>query len=194
VLPGSGQIVSQTRPVSGFHEISVSDGATLIVKQTGQESLRVVADDNLIDQVRAEVRDGKLRLGFERSRPFASQHGLRFEVEVRELSEVSASGGSHVEASGIATPALRVDVSGGGRVTASGTATDLAVSTSGGATYDGRALGGRSARVDASGGAHSVVNAAEDVEAHASGGAHVEYLGSPRLRQETSGGGSVRAY
>ena len=45
----------------GVVQLSITDGATLIVKQTGQESLRVVTDDNLIDQVRAEVQDGKLR-------------------------------------------------------------------------------------------------------------------------------------
>jgi hypothetical protein len=194
VIPGSGRVVSEARLVSGFREVTVSDGATLVVRQTGQESLQIVTDDNLIEQVRAEVRDGRLRLGFNRSQPVASRHGLRFEVEVKELSALSASGGSRVEASGIATPALRVEVSGGGRVTASGTATQQEVSTSGGATYDGRDLGGRSARVDASGGAHSVVNASDQLDAHASGGARVEYLGSPRLQQETSGGGSVRAY
>jgi hypothetical protein len=194
VIPGSGRVASQTRLVSGFHEVTVSDGAILIVKQTGQESLRIVTDDNLIDQVRAEVQDGKLRLGFNRSQPFASRHGLRFEVEVKSLSALSASGGSRVEASGIATPTLRVEVSGGGRVTARGTATKQEVSTSGGATYDGRDLGSRSARVEASGGAHSVVNASDQLDARASGGAHVEYLGSPRLQRETSGGGSVRAY
>ena len=38
---GSGQLVSQTRPVSGFDEVAVSHGATLVVRQTGQDRLEV---------------------------------------------------------------------------------------------------------------------------------------------------------
>jgi hypothetical protein len=123
-----------------------------------------------------------------------SRHGVRFEVDVKELSSVTVSGGSRVEASGIDTSALRVDVSGGSRVTAAGNATSQEVWTSGGATYDGRALVGRSARVAASGGGHSLVNVSEELDAQASGGGRVEYLGRPRLQQTTSGGGSIRAH
>ena len=113
---------------------------------------------------------------------------------VSGLRAVTASGGAHADLSGIDAPALRVEVSGGGRVTAAGTAAEQEVSASGGATYDGRQLSGRSVRVSASGGAHSVVNASDELDAHASGGARVEYLGSPRLQRETSGGGAISAY
>jgi hypothetical protein len=191
-LQGSGRTAVETRSVDGFSEVSVGGGALLVLKQTGQESLRVEVDDNLLPLVETELRDGRLSLGFKPGSGVTTARGLRFELTARELRAIAASGGARVEATGIDTPALRVDVSGGGQVRAAGQAAHQEVTASGGGQYDGAHLATRTARVDVSGGGWAVVDVADELDASASGGGWVEYGGNPRLSEETSGGGAVR--
>jgi hypothetical protein len=191
-VQGSGRAVVESREVASFREVSVGGGARLVLTQTGRESLTVETDDNLLPLVETEVRNGRLSLGFRSGTSVSTARGLRFELTARELSAIEASGGTRVEATGIDTPALRVDVSGGGQLRAEGRAARQEVSASGGGQYDGARLASAAARVDASGGGWAVVDVADELDASASGGGRIEYTGHPRVRQETSGGGSVR--
>jgi hypothetical protein len=191
-LWGSGRLAVEDRHVSGFDAVSVGGGARLVLTQGDRESLAVEADDNLLPLVETEVRGGRLSLGWRSGTSVATDRGLRFEVTARELSAIAASGGGQVEATGLDTPALRVDASGGAHVRAEGRADRQEVTSSGGGGFDGARLRGASARVRASRGGWAVVDVAEELDASADGGGWVEYAGEPRVRQEASGGGWVR--
>jgi hypothetical protein len=192
MLVGSGRTAVEERSVSGFDGVSVDGGARLVLRRADRESVTVEADDNLLPMVETEVRGGRLSLGWRSGTSVTTTRGLRFEVTARELSAIAASGGAQVEATGIDAAVLRVDASGGGRVRAEGRAERQEVTASGGGGYDGARLRSTAARVRASGGGWAIVDVAEELEASADGGGWVEYAGEPRVRQETSGGGSVR--
>ena len=51
---GSGNTANQEREVSGIKSVSVSSGMNLYIEQTGSESLRIEAQDNVIPKILTE--------------------------------------------------------------------------------------------------------------------------------------------
>ena len=49
---GSGIITAETREVSDFDRISVGSSINLIIEQTGRETVRIEAEDNIIPLVK----------------------------------------------------------------------------------------------------------------------------------------------
>ena len=63
VTTGSGNVVSESRNVSGFTKIDLSGAGEVTIDQNGTEALTIEAEDNLMSKVTSEVGDGTLRLG-----------------------------------------------------------------------------------------------------------------------------------
>src|SRR5215212_8679511 len=63
---GSGVMASETRSVSGFSEVALSGTGDVRIAQSGQESLTIEAEDNLLPLLETFVEDGRLTL---RTRP-----------------------------------------------------------------------------------------------------------------------------
>jgi hypothetical protein len=61
-VQGSGNVVSETRTVSGFNSVELSGDGKLEIEQTGTESLTVTADDNILKLLKSEVSAGRLVL------------------------------------------------------------------------------------------------------------------------------------
>ena len=52
---GSGNVITEERDVSGFDSISIGSSMNLIIEQTGSESLKIEAEDNIIPLVKTSV-------------------------------------------------------------------------------------------------------------------------------------------
>ena len=62
---GSGDLVTETREVSGFSEIRLDGAGRLMITQGDTESLEIQAEDNIIGELTSEVRGQTLVLGFQ---------------------------------------------------------------------------------------------------------------------------------
>lgn len=215
MLEGSGNIVSEPRDVSGFNSVSLKGVGELTVRQTGSESLTVTTDDNLLEHVETEVRDGNLSIGFSSKaarvilKPSAP---IRFELTVEDLDALSISGSGEIVSESLEGEDMRIAVSGSGDVrigTLDAETLTVAISGSGDVSLEGRAgsqsiavsgsghyRGGRlvSATVSASvsGSGDVTVWATDELEAHVSGSGSVGYYGDPEVERRVSGAGSVR--
>src|SRR6185295_3610097 len=63
---GSGNVISQTREVSGFDAINVSYPAEVLIKQGSAESLKIEAEDNLLPNLKTQVKNGTLEIFYKR--------------------------------------------------------------------------------------------------------------------------------
>src|SRR5512134_21255 len=101
-IVGSGVIVTESRPLSGFNALTVTGPLRVIVEQTGAASLDITAEDNVLPLVESEVRGGRLRLGFA---PHQSSLTLTRDVVCRvttgPVRDLEASGAARVEVTGI---------------------------------------------------------------------------------------------
>jgi hypothetical protein len=169
---GSGDVVTEERPLSGFDRVSVSGAmdAEITVEAGAGFRVTVRADDNLIEQIETDVVGTTLEIGSTGS--FVNPTEKVVVVVMPDLAAIEASGASDVTASGV-VDALVVDASG---------ASDV----------DTAALDAETVNVDVSGASDVTVFARSAVTGEASGASNVDILGSPATVQvETSGASDV---
>lgn len=186
---GSGTMATETRQVSGFHEIDLSGSGHVLVSVTGTESLTVEAEDNILPLLTSEVRNGRLVLGARRS--ISPTREIVYTITVVSLEGVSVSGSGIVTATGIDVSGFDVEISGSGTVVPEGVADQIDLSISGSGRFDGDELVSSSGHVSISGSGRAVVKVTDVLDVEVSGSGRVEYLGDPAVTSSISGSGSV---
>ena len=91
-IQGSGDVVTESRDVSGFNSVSLSGIGRAIITQGDEESLTIEADDNLMEYITSEVRDGTLELGFTDNVRFDPIPSIVFRVNVNDLKALESVG------------------------------------------------------------------------------------------------------
>lgn len=193
-----GPVEKETRNVSDFEAIEVSDGIDVYLTMGSREYVEVETSDKLLEHLVTEVRGGTLKIYFDKS--FNWNKEAKVYVEAKRIESISTSGGSDLtgentieskdlvlNASGgsdirldIETRNLNVEVSGGADVLISGVTDYIHVNTSGGSDLKAFDLIAQRADCDASGGSDIKVNVEDELDARASGGADIIYMGNPR--------------
>jgi hypothetical protein len=210
---GSGNVVTQTREVSGFDKISVEYPARVFISQGSTEGLTIEAEDNVLPGLKTEVRGNELRIYYK------SQDGKHVNptkapvitITAKDLSaldfssagestvdgletenlDVALSGAGNLKLNQIAVTNLSVSLSGAGGATASGTADGLDLVISGFGSFNGKDLKTNSATVNISGAGSATVWAEDELDAAISGAGSVSYYGTPNVSKQISGVGGV---
>lgn len=206
---GSGEVITESRQVSGFDEISLRGSGTATVEVTGTDSLTIEAEDNLIDYLESDVVDGRLELGSDRA--ISPTVEILYTITVRSLDaldvsgsgdmtvigttgdalDLRVSGSGSIDMAEVETMSVSVSISGSGSVGISGMTEDLDVTVSGSGEYDGADLVTGNANVTVSGSGDAIVNVTGQLDARVSGSGNVEYLGDPVVNASTTGSGDV---
>jgi hypothetical protein len=190
-IKGSGNLKTETRVVEKFTAINLSAGGSLEIVQTGEESLEITADDNLLELFTSEVRDGTLYLSTAEGKSWSGK-GPRFKVTVRELRKLKVSGVGSVKATNLDTDSLTVSISGAASGRIAGRSDNLSISISGTGSLNAAELRAKRARVVVSGVGEVTVNASDELNAKVSGTGTIWYIGSPKLESSVSGVGSIK--
>lgn len=192
---GSGDAATQTRDVAAFRELRLNSSAELSVEIGAPQSISVTADDNLVDDLVTEVRDGVLHIG---PRPGAS---LRFRVEPRVVVRVPSLEAMHICGSGDALVAgvggggessFAIGLEGSGNVTASGTIERLSLAISGSGDAELMALSASHVIVAIQGSGNARLFASQTLTGAINGSGDVEYRGGARATTSINGSGSVQ--
>ena len=186
---GSGNVITESRLVSGFDEIDLSSSGKVVVDINGTESLTIEAEDNIMPLLTTEVRNGRLELGTKSS--ISPTVTIVYTISAATLDGVSIKGSGDITAVGINTDSFKAEISGSGQIEAAGTSDTLDVEISGSGRYAGANLAAAVATVDVSGSGHAVVNATDELDADVSGSGTVEYIGDPILSSSISGSGDI---
>jgi len=209
---GSGDLVTESRDVSGFDRIAVHGSGEVIITQDGTESLTVETDDNVIEYVTTEVKGRTLELGFE-DNVLVSPTRLTFNLHLKDLTGLDISGSGEIEAESIEADRLEIKVSGSGDVRIDSLAAgdvEVKISGSGDVELAGEAAGqdiniGGSGKyhagdlksevveVSISGSGDATVWATESLDIDISGSGSVTYYGKPSVSTSTSGSGDVKS-
>ena len=206
---------TQTRKVSGFNAIKVSTGIDLYLTMGVEEEVKIVANDEIIDDIKTEVKDGTLHIYMKQNNWFnwGRNKMRKAYVTVKELEKLYASSGSDVKTENtIKGESLEVKASSGSDVeldvyyknfsvdTSSGSDARLSGKTktfkaeaSSGSDIKAHNLEAQICKVRASSGSDITVNVTDELYARASSGADIRYSGNPQIRDiDESSGGDVR--
>ena len=213
-VAGSGVVKSDTREVAEFQSISIEYPAEVIVRQGNTESITIEAEDNLLPQLVAEVRNGTLH--FENTeRNWGARVNptktVMLTIIVVDLNEVQFPTAGKMQIEGLETDSLAVSVSGAGDVTltelvagklefslsgagniiADGDSDSLQLRISGLGNFNGGDLKSQDADVQISGAGSATVWAEQTLDANISGAGSIDYYGDPEVSEHISGVGNV---
>ncbi|HSB01952.1 MAG TPA: DUF2807 domain-containing protein, partial [Anaerolineales bacterium] len=115
---GSGNIVTETRDVGSFHAIDVSYPAQVLVKQGTKESVKIQADDNLLPELRTQVKNGVLEISYKRqnTRYVNPTKPVNITIVVKELDDIEFNSAGELVINDLESDALDVSLSGAGNL------------------------------------------------------------------------------
>jgi len=190
-LRGSGDLVTESRTVSGFDEIVVLGSGNVIVDVTGTETLEIEAEDNIMEFLTTEVVNGRLELGFESGQPLSPSRDITYTITAADLNAMTINGSGNIDATDIDTDTFEVTISGSGDVEPQGASNHLRVTISGSGRFDGTGLESATGEVGVSGSGNVVVNVTDELSVTISGSGDVQYMGDPALDSSVSGSGDI---
>jgi len=212
-ITGSGVTKTETRNVSGFHNVVLGVHARLKLRQGDSEGLSITGDNNIVPLVETVVEDGTLQIRWANKRNYSTNYkGLEIVVSARNIDGLTVAGSGQIRAERLKAANLRtaIDGSGGitfdaldtdsviatihasGRLSAAGRADSLDVTVAGSGEVSAAKLESRRARVSLLGSGQATVWAKEDLNATVAGSGKIHYYGNPHLNQTVAGSGSIR--
>jgi hypothetical protein len=211
-LVGSGRVITETRQVSGVNAVSLEGVGELTIVQGEPESLVVEAEDNIMRQIRTGTKNGLLEIS--ESGSFSPTKPIRFQLTVGQLSKIFSAGAGSIRLNRLTSPglldvrvegagavdisqlecaSLQVVVSGAGDIKVQGRCRDQKVELSGAGKYRAGDLRTQATRLDVSGAGNATVWAVTDLNVTIDGVGDVHYYGSPKIKQEINGVGSLKS-
>jgi hypothetical protein len=217
VQAGQANGSRQTRPITGFHGVSVSSGIDLYLTHKNVEEVAVEADADELDKIITTVEGGILKIYIKEKSWFNmnwNKESRKVYVSFKTLDKLEASAGSDVNSQSVLKlDKLDLDASSGSDIKLELEANELSVSSSSGSDI---LLKGKATMMQANASSGSDINASElqtkkcdatvssgsdirvyvtdQLDASASSGGDITYSGNPAKKDiNESSGGDVHA-
>jgi hypothetical protein len=213
-IHGNGNVKSVTRQADHFNIVSVRSNINLHIKQDSAWSVRIEADENLLELIETQVHDGLLEIKVAQSYELEPSRSINVFVTAPEFAGLKASGASEIKSDSkittsgtldidvsgasnikldIKSPRVKAELSGASKATLRGETKDLSLRGSGASEFMCFELMAENTDVDVSGASNGDVFASVKLKADASGASNVRYKGNPTVTSNTSGAGSVNS-
>jgi len=212
-VDGNRHVVTENRKLNDdFTAVKVSSGIDLYITQGNIADLSVEADENLLDIIKTEVKDGQLRIYSEKN--IWRAKARKVHLTVKTINELKATSGSDVYSENIIkTSHFKVSVasgadarikviadrvessaSSGADLRISGKTTNHTSNASSGSSIYAYRLKSEETTVKVNSGADINIHASKSINAKANSGGDIDYRGNPKnVYKKTSSGGSVSA-
>ncbi len=212
VVQGSGTLKTETVPVSGLSGVVLAGIGSLVIEQTGQESLTITAEDNLLPLIDAGVQGTTLNIHNQPTAVLKPTKPIVYLLTVKHLAAITLQGAGTVTTMKLSAPTLTVSLSGAGGATLSGLVTTTltatisgsgtmqlsgqtqtqTVTSSGVGMYDATNFASHVATVRLSGVGNARVRVSDTLNATITGIGSLTYYGNPAVTQHITGKGSVK--
>ncbi|TGE26231.1 head GIN domain-containing protein [Hymenobacter metallicola] len=210
-VTGSGPVVTENRTVPGFSRLELAVDADVYLTQGATRTVRVEAQQNILDVLQTNVSGERLSIGYGRVN-VRNHEPIKVFIQTPALSNVAVSGSGKVvgqnawraddlglslsgsggiDLSVVGAQNLRTDISGSGAVRLAGDARRHEVHISGSGSVDAYPLTVQAAEVHISGSGSTYLTATQTLTASISGSGKVYYKGRPSVTVRTSGSGRV---
>jgi hypothetical protein len=195
--------------VNNFSEVAVGAGIGLYITQGNTESARIVADDDVINDVVLEKSGSRIKIGWKDNWSMSrmwKNRSAKVYITYKKLNSISASSGSslttentlktdHLDASvssgasmiaKIACNELELHTNSGASASLSGTATNMEIQSSSGSSVNALNLATQYARADTNSGADIRINVSKGLETNSSSGSNIRYKGAAAIKNRSN--------
>lgn len=188
-IRGSGKRELQKRQVAPFTSIKTAGAFTIEVTCQKEPSLEVEGDDNVLEFVRAEVKNNVLQL--ENTKNYSVSEPIRFKISTPNLETLSVSGAGQVEVKGMNNEKFVISSEGAPTISVSGNSKSVAIDAKGAGKIDTHNLHASRAIVDSKGVSRIDLDVADQLDVNVSGPSSVTYKGDPVVNKTINGPGKV---
>ena len=205
----SCSLTTEEREVSGIDSISIGSSVNLIINQTGDESIRIEAAENIIPYVDAQVENGELRIWLEPIN-FMNFRPINCYVNVIDLEAITVASSATVRCDELRTENLLVEMasSSRGTLTVDVNDLDLNIASSADLTISGEAesqnikvnssgklnaidLISKDCKIEVSSSGSASINVMENLDVTVRSSARVNYKGNPKVNSDIASAGSL---
>ena len=207
---GSGQVISEPRSVSQFHEVTLGGSGELSLVQGAEESLTIEADDNLLPLIESEVSGGRLWIGW-RNVNLRPSRTIHYTLHVKDLDtlnlsgsltartgslradhmSISISGSGNIQIAKLEARTVSAHISGSGDTRIAGEVEDQKISISGSGSHHAADLRCHQAEAHISGSGRATLWVKDSLTSAISGSGSINYFGHPSVSSHVSGSGRL---
>jgi len=205
----------ENRYIDHFDQVAVSAGIDLYLTQGNEHKLKVVADDDIMDEIVTELDGDRLIIKMKNKshwnwRNWKNNDPIKVYITFENLESIKASGGSDVysesqisgeemdvHASGgcdmrldLQLDQLYCQTSGGSDLYLTGRVKSMEAYTSGGSDLHAKDLDIGNCVLESSGGSDAKVTVNGELEVRASGASDIYIYGNPKILSKRSSGAS----
>lgn len=212
-IRGNGNMKTENRTISSFDAVYVSGNTDLFVKQDSIFSVRIEADENLMEYIITELDGSTLKIRSKDGVNLKSSRSIKVYVSAPSFKHFNASGSCNIfgenkitsseaiaiDISGasdvkmeLMAPQIETDLSGASSLTLAGQTKDFKVNGSGSTDINCFDLQTENTIIELSGAGSASVFASLKLDVRSSGAADVRYKGNATVSQKLSGAGSVK--
>ena len=209
-ISGNGKVVKQSREVSSFSGLKVATGIDAVITQGDRESLQIEADENLMDYIKTDVSDGKLKIYTDKN--IRNAKAKKVTITYKRLNSIDISSAGDVDGNNtLVTDELDIEMSSAGDLTLSVEADrlEITISSGGDAKLSGKVnaleadlssagdlnaydLEAKAGDISVSSAGSASVFITEEASFQCSSAGSINYKGEPRIKNvSTSSAGSV---
>ncbi|WP_316823278.1 head GIN domain-containing protein [Pedobacter gandavensis] len=213
----ASHLLNDERKVSDFTGIAIGGSVKAYVKLGNTESLRLEGDQEAIDELITEVKNGTLSIKPKKSQwnewfkkfgnskvtayitakkltnlAVAGSGSIEVEQAINANSfDVAISGSGNIKAT-INAQSIDAAISGSGGLNISGKTKKAEVAISGSGNFSGKELSADDVQAHISGSGSVHIQAQKSLEAAISGSGNINYTGNPTISKAIAGSGKVR--
>ena len=188
-VTGSGQVITEDRPVGPFDEVESRNGLEIVISIGSPASVKVTAQQNIVPLISTTVADGKLTATLTGSVIGATP--MTVTVVTPSLTTLTLRDGTSATVSGVTADAFTIDADNGARANLSGTVGALTVNADNGALLQLSTLVATDATLTLSNGVTGQIHVTGTVSGNASDGVLLSVVGGGAVNVNTSGGAII---
>jgi hypothetical protein len=196
---GNGKVVTEERHADSFDRLKVSSGIDAIITQGEEESIKVIADENLLEYIKTEIHDNTLKIYTDAF----IRHAKSQEVHVvyKQIKEIDISSAGDVKGTNrmktddldldlssagdlildVEAMSITCNISSAGDAHLSGTVDELDADLSSAGDLNASDLVAKKALVSVSSAGNANICATEEVDLSASSAGDIYYHGDPKI-------------
>jgi hypothetical protein len=207
---GSGTVVEESRDIGDISAVELATQGRLYIEMGGSESLRIEADDNLMEYIETDVRASKLVIDNRRGTNLRPSQPINYYLTVDELDTIEISSSGDIEAGDLESGSFSLSISSSGDLTIEGleaTSLDVRISSSGdleilggqvqqqdiiissSGKYTAENLASAEAEVNLTSSGTAIIQISERLSGRLSSSGDVRYIGNPDVNVSTSSSG-----
>ena len=148
---GSGKVIEEARTVSNVSGVELTMQGTLYITMGDKESLRIEAEDNLLEYIQTDVSMGRLVIKSRQGINLRNAQPIKYYLTVTELNSLVVSSSGDIETKDLKSDSFSITISSSGNVSIDGLdCTSLRVRISSSGNVDISELAADSISVDIS--------------------------------------------